>query len=246
MTKRLKDRVAVITGAGSGIGKAIAMAYAREGAKVCCLSLNEDKARMTAEAIISEDNIALTVACDVRDYHQLRACFHKVNNDLGSLDILVINAGVDIPLADVETRSIDDWSFVFDVNLNGAFYTAKAAIPIMKEKSGGKIIVMGSELGHRGTPNKSAYCCSKAGLKMLVKVMAQELFEAGIAVNEIIPGRVKTMIGIDEGAFNKLDEASPLEWVKEPEEVTELAIFLAGQPDIGPTGQTFSLMRHEI
>ena len=159
----------------------------------------------------------------------------------GGLDILVINAGGNFERKVVEESDPDTWQAIVDVNLLGAYYCAQAAIPYFKQRGAGKIITVGSGLGHRGIPEHSAYCCAKAGLWMLTRILAQELWQDHISVNELIPGPVETRPSMRQSAVMK----NSSEWLKTPEDVTPLALFLATQPDTGPTAQSFSLMRRD-
>ncbi len=242
----LNGKVAVITGAGKGIGKAIAIAYARQGIKVCCIARTLNDIDLTVNKIRASGGDAIAVSGDVTDYKSLEIAMQKAFKQFGHIDIIVVNAGTDCEKLSVDKLDIEEWKRVMDVNLNGAFYTAKAAIPYLKRNGTGKIITIGSGMGHKGRADGSPYSCSKAGLWMLTRILAQELSEFNISVNELIPGPVNTDMGND----SKKDDRSAFsingEWIKNPEEVTDLAIFLAGQPDIGPTAQSFSLMRRDI
>ncbi len=132
---------------------------------------------------------------------------------------------------------------VLDTNLVGAYLCARTAVPYLKARGGGKIIVVGSGMGHQGAADSSAYCVSKAGLWMLTRVLAQEVWQDGIAVNELIPGPVDTDMTqwvADQPVGQPAAWAS--EWFKQPEEVVPLALFMASQPHKGPTAQSFSLM----
>ncbi len=159
------------------------------------------------------------------------------------LDILVINAGVKADRHPVTDSQIDAWLQTFAVNIHGAYYCAKAAIPYLKEAGGGKIITIGSGMGHNGKAAAAAYCCSKTALWMFTRVLAQELWTEGISVNELIPGPVQTemtnpLAGQDRGVFGIESE-----WIKTPQDIVPLALFLATQPAVGSTAQRFSLMR---
>ena len=133
------------------------------------------------------------------------------------------------------------WSQTVAINLTGAYHCAKAAIPYLKARGGGKIITIGSGMGRRGAPGSSAYSVSKAGLWMLTRVLGQELRGDNISVNELIPGPVNTAMMPANGS-----RTFDGEWFKEPEEVAPLALFLAGAPDGGQTAQSFSLMRRDV
>lgn len=239
----LQGKVAVVTGAGRGIGRAIAEGFAQAGASICCAA----RTRAEIEAVATQINVgagrAIAVPTDVTDLASVEAMFERVEADLGGLDILVINAGIGSDKHTVEEGNPEDWVASINVNLTGAYYCARAAIPYLKRRGTGKIITIGSGLGHRGTPKRSAYACSKAGLWMLTRVLAQELWEHNISVNELIPGPVDTSMtpSTPDWAY-RLGES---EWLKKPEDVVPLALFLATQPDVGPTAQSFNLMRRD-
>ncbi len=135
------------------------------------------------------------------------------------------------------------WRQVLEVNLIGAYSCVQAAIPHLKTRGAGKIITVGSGMGHRGLAGSSAYSCSKAGLWMLTRVLAMELWEDRISVNELIPGPVSTEMNPARPDGSSSLGAS--EWAKAPDDVVPLALFLATQPDVGPTAQSFSLMRRD-
>jgi 3-oxoacyl-[acyl-carrier protein] reductase len=242
----LENTVAVITGAGRGIGKSIAISYALNGAKVCCISRSQNEIEDTANYIKRQNKSAIALACDVSNYTELEKVFHNIYKTYGRVDIVVINAGVDCDKAPVEELSIEEWEKVMDVNFKGAFYTAKAAIPYLKKQKGGKIITIGSGLGHKGRADNAAYSCSKAGLWMLTRVLAQELYKFNISVNELIPGPVVTDMGNDSRKDSDSAFLVDSEWIKKPEDVTNLALFMATQPLVGPTGQSYSLMRRDL
>jgi 3-oxoacyl-[acyl-carrier protein] reductase len=163
----------------------------------------------------------------------------------GGLDILIINAGVNGEGQPVEDSHPGTWRITIEVNLLGAYYCAQAAIPALKQRGAGKIITVGSGLGHRGMVGCSDYACAKAGLWMLTRVLAQELWPYNISVNELIPGPVVTSMVGEHAAQRQGVFAIEGEWAKAPEEVVPLALFLATQPPIGPTAQSFSLMRRD-
>lgn len=240
---KLMDKVVVVTGAGRGIGKAIAEAYAANGAKVCCIARTKGQIENTVHGINIKGGEAIAIPCDVTDYDELERVFKAVDETYGQLDILVINAGIDCKNLTIEDSDVEDWKRVVDVNLNGAFYTAKAAVPFLKQSKGAKVITIGSGMGHHGRARSGAYCCSKSALWMFTRILSQELFEYGISVNELIPGPVITDMGDDSRKDDESAFSVASEWIKYPEDVTDMALFLATQPDIGPSGQSFSLMR---
>lgn len=243
--KILKGKVAVITGAGRGIGRAIALAYAEAGADVVCAARTLSEIAKTAEDIECWGGSTLAVETDVTCMDSVKNMFKTAAGHFGGIDILVINAGANYDRETVENSDLENWKRTMDVNLYGAYYCAKAVIPFMKQRGAGKIITIGSGLGHRGFAGGSAYSCSKSSLWMLTRILAQELIQYKISVNELIPGPVET--AIDDNYKDKDNHITAIdsEWHKYPEDVAPLAIFLASQPDIGPTAQSFSLMRRD-
>ena len=243
----LSGRVAVVTGAGRGIGRAIAVGYAAAGAAVCCVARTESDIARTVDNVRRDGGTATSVQADVTDYDAVAHAFSAAIGEFGGVDIAVINAGGNLDHSrDVESGRPEEWADTVHLNLVGAYHTARAAIPHLKERGAGKIIAIGSGMGRHGRPGESAYASAKAGLAMLVRVLALELWQHNISVNELIPGpvlteRVAQSYAREPGSVFQEDS----EWVKSPEDVVPLALFLATQPDRGPTGQTYSLMRRD-
>ncbi|MFD1560858.1 SDR family NAD(P)-dependent oxidoreductase [Paraburkholderia silviterrae] len=238
---QLRGKVAIVTGAGRGIGRAIALAYARQGAAVCCAARSLGQVQETAAQIAAEGGRALAVATDVTDFASVERMVGEAEQAFGGLDIVVMNAGVGGGQQTVEASDPQTWRATIEVNLMGAYHCAKAALPALKRRGAGKIIAIGSGHGQRGRAGVSDYACSKAGLWMLTRVLAQELAPHNISVNQLIPGPVVTEMTGDLLARNTFEG----EWVKSPEDVAPLAVFLAAQPEPGPTAQSFSLMRRD-
>ncbi len=245
VNKELAGQAALVTGAGRGIGKAIALGFAAAGAKVSCLARTDTALQQTVAEIRAAGGEGLAISADVTQLTSVEMAFKRAYQDFGRLDILVINAGGSLERKSVEDSDPQKWADTLTLNLTGAYYCARAAIPYLKE-NGGKIIALGSGRGHRPKEETSAYACSKAGLWMLTRVLAEELQDYRITVNELIPGPVMTE-GFQE-ALNGVDlkQAFPeSEWIKKAEDVVPLALFLATQAPNGPTGQCFSLMRRD-
>ena len=242
----LNGKVAIITGAGKGIGKAVAIAYAKQGMSVCCIARTLSDIVSTVNEIKESGGNAMAISCDVTNYENVKEAMQKAYERYGGIDLVLVNAGTDTEKLPIDELDIAEWKRVMDVNLNGAFYTVKAAIPYLKRNGSGKIITIGSGMGHKGRADDSAYSCSKAGLWMLTRVLAQELSEYRISVNELIPGPVITDMGKDSMKDERSAFSINGEWIKSPDDVTDLAIFLAGQPGVGPTAQSYSLMRRDL
>lgn len=242
MNDMLAGKVAVITGASRGIGRGLAIGFAAQGARVVCAARSQSQLEQTARHIRAAGGEAVAVCCDVTKAADLQNLYEQTRAHYGPANIVIANAGGNFTRDSIEDSDIGDWEATLRVNLLGVYYTCKYAIADLK-RQGGHIIVIGSGMGHREGGSGSAYSVSKAGAWMLVRALAEELRPHGICVNELIPGLVNTDI-LSEG---ELPDESPLtlEWGKQPADVVPLALFLATQPQTGPTGQSFSLMRRD-
>ena len=244
MDQPLADKVALITGAGRGIGRSIALGYARAGAAICASARTREEIDATARAITDAGGKAIAVQTDITDECQVAQMVAETVAAFGGLDILVANAGVHVCRDAGAASDPAEWWQTIETNLKGAYLCCRAAIPALRACRAGKIITIGSGMGHKGLPNNTDYCCSKASLWMLTRVLAEELKEDRISVNELIPGPVDTSM-----TANNKDEDSVFnisgEWIKRPDDVVPLALFLATQPAVGPTAQSYSLMRRD-
>jgi 3-hydroxybutyrate dehydrogenase len=248
---RLSGKVAVITGAASGIGKEIALAFAREGAKVAIADLDQQAARQAASEIDPALQRALGLAMDVSDETQVEAGMAKVCDTFGRLDVLISNAGVQIvaPLVEFE---LAEWRKLLSIHLDGAFLTTRAALRQMYRQGSGSIIYMGSVHSKEASPLKAPYVTAKHGLVGLAKVLAKEGAAHGVRVNVICPGFVRTplvekqipeqarALGISEADVVRtvmLKETVDGEFTT-VEDVAEVAVFLAAFPSNALTGQS--------
>ena len=189
---KLKNKVAIVTGAASGIGRGIADRFAAEGAKIAIADLNFDSANAAADEInASFPNCAIAIAMDVTDEAQVNAGVAAVVTKLGGVDVLVSNAGIQI-VHKLEDYPFADWKKMLAIHLDGAFLTSKACIPHMYRKGSGSIIFMGSVHSKEASPLKSAYVTAKHGLLGLARVISKEGAEHGVRANVICPGFVKT------------------------------------------------------
>jgi 3-hydroxybutyrate dehydrogenase len=247
----LTDKVAVITGAASGIGKEIAFAFAREGAKVAIADLNQQAADKAASEIDPRVQRALGVAMDVSDEQQVEAGMARVLETFGRIDVLISNAGVQIvaPVVDLEFAS---WKKLLAIHLDGAFLTTRAALRHMYVQKSGSIIYMGSVHSKEASPLKAPYVTAKHGLIGLAKVVAKEGAAHGVRANVICPGFVRTplvekqipeqarKLGISEAEVVKnvmLKETVDGEFTT-AQDVAETAVFLAAFPSNALTGQS--------
>lgn len=242
----LTGQAALVTGGGRGIGRAIALAYAKSGAAVCVTSRTAPEIEQVAAEIQDAGGKAIAVTCDVSDRASVEPMVEQTVQQLGRLDILVNNAGGGLERTLVGEDDPDVWQRVVEINLLGTYFCTRAALPHLKADEGGKIINVGSGMGHQARAKNTSYNVSKAGVWMLTRCLALELWEAGVTVNELIPGPVYTELTADVFPKDRAHPAISSEWVKAPEDVVPLALMLATQSDKGPTGQSFSLARRPL
>jgi NAD(P)-dependent dehydrogenase (short-subunit alcohol dehydrogenase family) len=188
-------KVAVITGGGSGMGRAAAFRFVREGVNVCLLDLNLDNANKVKEQIENDGGKALAIKCDINSSQEVKQGIKAAMDHWGRIDILFANAGIAGEMAPIETMNVEDWNRTINTNLTGTFLTVKYAIPYMKEY-GGSIIITSSVSGSRifSQAGFTAYSTSKAGQLAFMKMAALELAQYKIRVNAICPGAIKTNI----------------------------------------------------
>lgn len=252
---KLKDRVALITGGGRGIGRAIAFAFAREGAKLALCSRTAEEVERVADEIRKELRVeVMTDVCDVSDPEDVKEFFLATYNAFERhADILVNNAGVAKSAPVVKTTD-ELWHTHLAINLSGTFYCTRAALPFMLERGWGRIINVASIAGKTGAPYIAAYTASKHGVIGLTRSVAMEVATRGITVNAICPGYVEThmaesaMKTITDRTGRSEDEArsilegmSPQKRLVTPEEVASLALLLASEEGRGINGQSINI-----
>jgi 3-oxoacyl-[acyl-carrier protein] reductase len=243
-SRRLQGKVALITGAGRGIGRALALALAAEGAAIAAIARSQHELEQLVREIERADGRALALPTDVTDAPALARAVERTANEFGGLDVVIANAGVSPEPASVLNSDPKAFLDTLNVNLFGVYATLRAAIPQLKQRGRGNVIVVGSGMGHKASPDSAAYSSSKAALWMLTRVVAEELREHDILVNELIPGPVDT--SLSQPGVSRVLQRNPNEWLKAPEDVVPLALFLATLPLKGPSGQSFSLARREL
>ena len=234
----LKDKVAIVTGAASGIGKATALTFGREGAKVMCADINADGAGAVARMIEDTGGEAASIRTDVISEDDVKEMISATVTRWGRLDVLYNNAGIGTgnPVTQV---TIEEWDRIIDINLRGVFLGTKHAILEMIKTGGGAIVNTASDAGLMGTPMLSAYCASKGGVVMFTKATAVEWARMGIRVNCVCPGVIRTPIldpmlamakaaGMSEEAvWARMGKTHPIGRVGQPEEVAEAVAWLA-------------------
>jgi NAD(P)-dependent dehydrogenase (short-subunit alcohol dehydrogenase family) len=231
MTKEFEDQVALVTGAGSGIGAATARRFAQEGATVALADLNPAAAEEIAAQIEHEGGSAEAFQQDVSDPGSVQDSIQAVLDRFGRLDVAVNNAGIGGGNAPTVDYSIEDWERVVAVNLSGVFYGMKYQLPALIRAGGGSIVNIASILGSVASRKVAGYVAAKHGVVGLTKTAALEYASAGVRVNAIGPGYIDTplLTMLDEADYNGLVDLHPIGRLGRAEEVAELALFLASK-----------------
>lgn len=239
---RLKDKVAIVTGAANGIGAEISRTYAREGAHVVLADLALDAAEAVAREITENTGVkAIAVKCDVARKEEVQAVVDACIAEFGTVDIIVNNAGITLPACPVEDISPEQWKRVLDIDLMGTIYGTQCVIPIMKAKKSGKIINMASVAGQvGGVFTEATYPVSKAGVICWAKAVAKQVGEYNITCNCIAPGTVLTAmtetLGSAEASLNV-----PLHRLGSVKDIAGAALFLASDESDFITGATINV-----
>ncbi len=240
--KLLENKVAIITGAASGIGKATAILFADEGAKVILSDISEKNGHAAVTEIKSKGGEAFFVKADSSSAEDNERLVKETLSKYGSLDIAVNNAGIGGPLAPTGEYPIDGWKKVIDINLSGVFYGLRYQIPAMREK-GGSIVNVASILGHAGTKFSPAYVAAKHGVVGLTKAAALENADKNIRINSVGPAYIKTplvMDSLDKDALDALIGLHPMGRLGESEEIAELILWLASPKASFVTGAYYA------
>ena len=245
---RLSGRVALITGGGTGIGRACAVLFAKEGARVAVGGRRREPLDETVSEISKPGTETLAVRCDVTERRSVEAAVAMVVETFGRLDVLVNNAGAVIA-ATVEETSDQDWERIVAVNLTGTFLMSRAVVPALRKAGGGSIVNIGSILGIVARKERAAYCAAKAGVTGLTKAMALDHAHENIRVNCICPSLVETELGLQSILKAANPEAErrartagiPLGRLGKPEDVAQMAVYLASEEASWITGAAMPL-----
>lgn len=240
--QRLRDRVAVVTGASRGIGRAIAVALAAEGAKIAInYASNSTAADQLVEEITAAGGEATAIQADVSKVDSVDALIKTVTDQWGRIDILVNNAGITRDTLLLRMKP-EDWQAVIDTNLTGVFLCTRAVSKLMLKQKSGRIINIASVAGQMGNPGQANYSAAKAGVIGFTKTVAKELASRGITVNAVAPGFIATDMTKDLKGGEEILKFIPLARYGEPEEVAGLVRFLAADPAAAYiTGQTINV-----
>jgi 3-oxoacyl-[acyl-carrier protein] reductase len=238
LARRLIDDVAMITGAAQGIGRAIALRLAQEGAAVVVADINVDRAKEVAEEVRGNGERAIAVSCDVTDRNEVQSAIAATLEAFGKLTVLVSNAGISRRAPFIET-SDELWSEVLRVNLTGAFIVGQEVARHMVRQRSGRIVNMASVSAHIAHSNQTAYAVSKAGIESMTRLMAFELAPSGVVVNAVAPGTILTNLALGtlsaEGTEARRGRI-PLARFGDPEEVASVVAFLASRDAAYVTG----------
>ena len=245
---RLSGKVALITGGGTGIGRAIALAFAREGASVTVAGRRLEKLREVISEIQKHGGAGLALECDVTRAREVERAVEGTVERFGRLNVLVNNAGA-VHVSTVEAISEEDWDRLMTVNVKGPFLMSRAVLPEFRKCDGGVIVNIGSVLGLYAVKERAAYCASKGGVTMLTKAMALDHAHENVRVNCICPSIVETELV--KGVFDESERGQalrkariatiPLGRIGQPADVAEMAVFLASEESSWLTGAAIPL-----
>lgn len=242
MAGRLDGKVALVTGASRGIGRAIALAFAEEGADVALLATNEALLESAAEEVQGMGRRALPLKVDLADGAAIKGAVDQAKTELGGLDIVVNNAGITADQLLLRHKD-EDWDRVLKINLGGAFQVTKAAARYLMKSKAGRVINISSVVGLTGNPGQSSYAASKAGLIGFSKSVAKELASRGVTVNVIAPGFIETDMtaALTEDQQAQVLAGIPLGRMATGREIAHAAVFLASDQAAYITGEVLRI-----
>ena len=241
--RRFSDKVAFVTGAASGIGRATAVAFATEGARVAILDLTADALAETADAVRNAGAQVLVIACDVSKPEQVEAAIRQVVETFGRLDIAFNNAGVENKAAPVAEIALDEWDRILDINLRGTFVCMKHELAQMVRQGSGVIVNTSSGAGVRGVAGGASYAASKHAIIGLTKSAALDYAKQNIRVNAILPGNIETpmMDRFTSGDIQKAIDLEPVGRLGKPEEIADAVLWMSADLGGFVTGAAISV-----
>ncbi len=241
--QRFTGKVAFVTGAASGIGRATAVAFAAEGARVAILDRTEEALADTAEAVRQVGGEVLVLACDVSDPDQVEASVGRVVETFGRLDIAFNNAGVENKAAPVHEIALDEWDRILDINLRGTFVCMKHELAQMVRQGGGVVVNTSSGAGVRGVAGGASYTASKHAIIGLTKAAALDYAKQNIRVNAILPGNIETpmMDRFTGGDIQKAIDLEPVGRLGKPEEIADAVLWMSADLGAFVTGAAIAV-----
>ncbi len=246
--KKLQGQVAIITGAGRGIGAATAVRFAAAGAAVVLIARSEDEVEAVALQVRKQGGRAVAMPCDITDFETVDLAVESTIEQFGRIDILINNAGVIWPVEELADSDPDEWAYNIFTNLVGPYHVTRSVLPVMLEQGSGRIVTVSSDAAFTPLSGASAYCAAKAGLDMWTRVLALELQGQSVTVNTLLPGHVDTAMQedirsidttdtrLDTSYFHQVYEEGRL---RPPALVADLLYWLAGPWSRGRHGETF-------